>query len=111
MDTEMRRGPRYPFFAHAEITETERAERPVKLVARTSDLGQFGCYMDMRNPFPLGTPVSICITYEQASFHALGKVIYSQHNVGMGISFDSMELADAELLEKWVAEIAQSQSS
>jgi PilZ domain-containing protein len=96
---ERRRGPRYPFFASAQITELQTK---VVMTARTSELSRHGCYMDMLNPLPLGTPVKIQITYQEQAIDATGRVIYSQPNMGMGVSFDEMQTDHEALLEKWV---------
>jgi hypothetical protein len=98
---ERRRGPRYPFFASAQITELQTK---VAMTARTSELSLHGCYMDMLNPLPLGTPVKIRITYGEQTIDAAGRVIYSQSNMGMGVSFDEMQPDHEALLEKWFDE-------
>lgn len=102
MSTELRRGPRYPFFASADITERESQTH---LTARTSELSRYGCYMDMMNPLPLGTSVKIVILYHEQSVSANGAVVYSQPNMGMGISFDQIEAGHAAMLEKWLTEL------
>jgi hypothetical protein len=58
----------------------------------------------MLNPLPLGTPVKIRITYGEKTIDAMGRVIYSQSNMGMGVSFDEMEPDHEALLEKWFEE-------
>jgi hypothetical protein len=98
---ERRRGPRYPFFASAQITELQTK---VAMTARTSELSRHGCYMDMLNPLPLGTPVKIQITYQEQTIQAAGRVIYSQSNMGMGVSFDEMQPEHDTLLDKWFNE-------
>lgn len=103
MPTDLRRVPRYPFFASAEVTELKSQTR---LTARTSELSRYGCYMDMMNPLPFGTAVSIAILYHDVSFAANGRVIYSQSNMGMGISFDFIDAGQQALLEKWLSEIS-----
>jgi len=100
----LRRGQRYPFFAAAEVVEIATQ---IKLNARTSDLGGFGCYMDMLNPYPFGTPVTIRITYHEEPFNAVGRVIYSQPNMGMGVAFETMELPDKKRLDDWLNELQQ----
>jgi len=104
MEQPARRGQRYPFFAAAEVVEIATQS---KLNARTSDLGGFGCYMDMLNPYPFGTPVTIRITYNEVVFNAAGRVIYSQPNMGMGVSFDAVEPRDKTILENWLKELQQ----
>jgi hypothetical protein len=95
---ERRRGPRYPFFASAKITELQTK---VEMTARTSELSGHGCYMDMLNPLPLGTAVKIQITYQEQTIDAAGHVIYSQSNMGMGVSFDEILPDHDALLQKW----------
>jgi len=96
---ERRRGPRYPFYASAQITELQSQ---IAMTARTSELSPHGCYMDMLNPLPLGTAVRIQITYQGQTIDAAGRVIYSQPNMGMGVSFDELQGDQEVLLNKWV---------
>jgi hypothetical protein len=96
-----RRSPRYPFYASAQITELQTK---VKITARTSELSRNGCYMDMMNPLPLGQAVQIQITYQQHTVDAKGRVIYSQPNIGMGVSFDEISPEQDSLIEKWMEE-------
>lgn len=98
---ERRRGPRYPFFASAQITELRTK---VTMTARTSELSCHGCYMDMLNPLPLGTAVKIQITYQKQTIDATGRVVYSQPNKGMGVFFDEMQADHEVLLDRWVQE-------
>ncbi len=96
---ERRRGPRYPFYAQAQVTETQSK---TAMTARTSELSLHGCYMDMLNPLPLGTPVGVQNTYNEQTIGAEGRVIYSQPNMGMGVSFDQIQPDHVTILEKWV---------
>lgn len=101
MEPERRRGPRYPFYAAARITEVQMQ---VTMTARTSELSSHGCYMDMLNPSPIGTAVNIQITYREETIEAAGQVIYSQPNMGMGVSFTGLTPAQAEILGRWLKE-------
>ena len=56
---EKRRSPRFPFSTGAESFDIQAN---VRVTGRLSDISRHGCYMDMMNPFPLGTNVSIRIT-------------------------------------------------
>ena len=102
MDSDRRRSLRYPFYAAAEITEPQTN---TKFKARTSELSRYGCYMDMMNPFPLGTNVTIEITYQEQRFEAAGRVIYAQPNMGMGVAFEALQAAHEATLEKWLGEL------
>lgn len=99
---ELRRSPRYPFFAAAEITELQTKTR---FKARTSDLSRFGCYMDMMNPFPRGTSINIQITNNQQTFQVPGHVVYSQPHMGMGVAFEAVAPGQSGTLEKWLADL------
>jgi hypothetical protein len=107
MEKDLRRSPRLPFVASAEITELETETR---LPARTGDLSQHGCYMDMINPLPLGTAVRVHITHGQRSFHASAGVVFSQTPLGMGLAFNALESACEVVLQSWLIEAVESQA-
>jgi hypothetical protein len=102
MGTQVRRCPRYPFYASAEILEVETQTR---MSTRTSELSRYGCYLDMLNPLPLGTAVKIHILYNQQTFGTSGRVIYSQRNMGMGVAFNDVEAPQEQTLEKWLSHL------
>ena len=82
MEGERRRTPRYIFFAAAELME-EKSE--VRIASRLSELSLRGCYLDMMNPFPVGTSILLKVwTDESTVFQSNARVIYSQPNVGAG---------------------------
>ncbi len=100
MGSQVRRCPRYPFYASAEIVEQRTQTR---MATRTSELSRYGCYLDMLNPLPLGTAVKIQILCNEQTFGATGRVIYSQRNMGMGVAFDEMEAPEEQTLTKWLS--------
>ena len=100
MENELRRSPRVPFIASAEIMEINTE---VKLSARTGDLSRHGCYMDMVNPLPQGTAVKIAIEHGQRTFTATAGVVYSQTPLGMGLEFHSPDTEERNKLEQWLA--------
>lgn len=102
MQVDHRRGPRYPFFASAVITEHSSQTR---LTTRTSELSRHGCYVDMMNPLPVGMVVRIEILYHEQPFSAKGSIIYSQPNMGMGVSFEEIDAGQLIVLENWIAEL------
>jgi hypothetical protein len=100
METEKRRTPRYIFFAAAELME-EKSE--VRIASRLSELSLRGCYLDMMNPFPVGTSILLKIwTDESTVFQSNAKVIYSQTNVGAGVEFIDVEPKYLTVLERWL---------
>jgi hypothetical protein len=100
MESEKRRTPRYIFFAAAELME-EKSE--VQVASRLSELSLHGCYLDMMNPFPVGTSILLKIwTDESTVFRTNAKVIYSQSNIGAGVQFVDVEPKYLAVLEHWL---------
>lgn len=104
MFQEKRRTSRYAFVASAELIE-EKAD--VRIVSRVSELSLHGCYLDMMNPFPTGTLVRVKIAAGDAFFQAKAKIIYSQMNMGAGVSFLEVDPNSQTVLERWLDEAAR----
>ena len=104
METERRRASRYFFSAQAEVTEQQSE---IRLKSRVSDLSLHGCYLDMMNPFPAETLVTLRITAGQETFQSQSKIVHATPNVGAGAAFLDMESQDRALLERWVEQAAQ----
>lgn len=104
MGSQIRKGPRYPFYASAEIVELKTQTR---MTTRTSELSRHGCYMDMLNPLPLDTAIRIEISYNQETFGTTARVIYSQQNMGMGVAFDEVDALEEQILEKWLSALRE----
>ena len=64
MSVERRRSSRIPFAASAEIIDEAENTRSTSQV---SDLSLHGCFVQLPNPFPEGTPVTIEI-YKDEDF-------------------------------------------
>ena len=101
MDTDIRRSPRVPFVAAAEVID---AATEVRLRAQTGDLSRHGCYMDMVNPLPLGSAVKIRIEHAQQTFGATAGVVYSVPHLGMGLVFRDIEAGTEVTLERWLTD-------
>jgi hypothetical protein len=99
-ETELRRSPRIPFIASAELMEIDSE---VRLNARTGDLSRHGCYMDMVNPLPQGTAVKVSIEHGQRTFTSIAAVVYSQTPLGMGLEFRDSNTTEQDTLEQWLA--------
>jgi hypothetical protein len=69
------------------------------------NLSLFGCFVHTTDPFPEGTKVSLRITHGGASLAALGKVVHSRPNSGMGVAFTAIERTSQAILEKWLASL------
>lgn len=73
-----------------------------KQQARIADLGKGGCYVDLLNPSPVGTPVSLVIRHANKSFEADGIVTYTLPRMGMGITFTEVLPNHEAVLEEWL---------
>ena len=76
-----------------------------RLKGRTSDLSICGCFLDMLNPSPEGTAIRIRISQGNTTFTALGRVVFVLPNLGMGVTFTSVEPSHLAVLRKWLAEL------
>ncbi|HTQ59929.1 MAG TPA: PilZ domain-containing protein [Candidatus Solibacter sp.] len=101
MGSERRRTPRYSFIASAELIE-EASD--VRIATRVSELSLHGCYLDMMNPFPVGTLVLVKISAGDAYFQAKSKIVYAQTNMGAGVAFLEIDAQYQPVLERWLDE-------
>jgi hypothetical protein len=101
LGSERRRTPRYTFIASAELIE-ETSD--VRIATRVSELSLHGCYLDMMNPFPVGTLVLVKISAGDAYFEAKSKIVYSQQNMGAGLTFLETPPQYGPVLERWLDE-------
>jgi hypothetical protein len=101
LGSERRRVPRYTFIASAELIE-EVAD--VRIATRVSELSLYGCYLDMMNPFPVGTLVLVKISAGDQFFQAKGKIVYAQTNMGCGVAFLGVEAEYQPALDRWLDE-------
>ncbi len=105
MSPELRRSPRYLFFASAEIMDTASQST---MNARTSDLCRYGCYLDMMNPFLDGTALRVRITHAGQAVEAAARVVHSKPNVGMGVSFEEISAHQEPIIEQWLSTLEAS---
>jgi hypothetical protein len=85
------------FVATIELTDTQSE---AKIQERTSDLSLYGCRVETHKPFPTGSKVRIGIAHRSANFVALGRVVYTTPEGGMGIAFTQIEPNDQLISEK-----------
>ena len=105
MYTQARKAPRFPFVASVEVIELQTDTR---LKARTSDLSRQGCYVDTLNPMPNGTTLRLHFAHQDQELDAVGRVVHSQPNMGMGIQFAEIVASGPPTLDKWLADLATS---
>jgi hypothetical protein len=100
MDFIRRRAIRHYFGGPAEVTDVNSKKQ---LLASTTDLSMFGCFVKTANPFPQGTSVALKITHRGVIFAVCGKVAHAQQKRGMGISFGAIEPDHQTVLDSWLA--------
>jgi len=99
MEHERRRAPRFAFIASAEVQDEANSSR---LPSRVSDLSLNGCYVDIINPFPDGTPVRVKIFTTTQNFEASATVAYAHAHLGMGLAFRDVKPESLAVLQNWL---------
>lgn len=100
MDFIRRRAVRHYFGGPAEVTDLNNHTR---LLALTTDLSVFGCFVRTRHPFPEGTRITVRITHQGAVFANCGDVAHVQPNKGMGIAFGAVDRQAQVILDDWIS--------
>jgi hypothetical protein len=99
MSVERRRSTRIAFAASAEITDDAENARSASQV---SHLSLHGCFVQLPNPFPEGTAVTIEIYRDEDFVESPATVAFFQPQRGMGLTFNGMEPQFASILKKWI---------
>jgi hypothetical protein len=99
MGDERRRTPRYPFTASAEVVEQSSQ---ASISTRVTELSLNGCYLDMPNPLPKDTQIKIKIYSESKFFESTGTIVYSQANLGVGVTFRETRPQFLTVLKQWL---------
>jgi PilZ domain len=76
-----------------------------RLLARISELGLGGCYVDSLNPFPTGTLVQLRVLRDQGVFETTAKVVYCDTRFGMGLAFTGITPSQRSTLEAWLTDL------
>jgi hypothetical protein len=100
MDNERRKSPRFSFIANGELREEKTDTR---LTMRVSEISKTGCYLDMMNPLPNGTPIRLSIAAGGELFQAQAKIIYAVEHMGAGVHFEEIDSANEPILDRWLA--------
>lgn len=97
----VRRVPRYSLAVEVQMTDTQSE---MQISARTKMLSMSGCGVESSMLFSKETSVRIRLSHQDAEVRALGRVVYSSSDLGMGIAFTIVEREDQRILECWIAE-------
>jgi hypothetical protein len=99
MDTDRRKSPRFAFIAGGELHE-EKSNTLLR--TRVSEISKTGCYLDMMNPLPNGTPIRLSIAAGGELFQAKARIVYAVEHLGAGVHFEEVDSANAPILERWL---------
>jgi hypothetical protein len=108
MEQPVRRTPRFPFSAPAEVV---RVGATSVEKTRVNELSLYGCYLDTKTPLPRGTNVTVKIISGGQFFEAGATVIYAQPTLGMGLAFREVKPAYLAVLQKWLRQALAKQNA
>src|SRR4029077_9092743 len=91
--------PRLPFKATSVVNEIDSSQT---VVAQTTELSRFGCFIQTIKPYPRRTRVHFGVTEGGTTFVASGMVAYVTDE-GMGVVFSMVESESYEVLAKWLS--------
>jgi hypothetical protein len=100
---ERRSAPRYALVADVEVTELSSN---TTLNAKTSDVSVGGCFLYALCPFPKGAEVRVKISANNATFTAVGNVVFDLPNMGMGISYNRIAEDQLAILQEWILSLS-----
>jgi hypothetical protein len=100
---QQRKVPRFNFIASVDISDPTSG---VRLAGRISEISRKGCFIDVLNTLPKDSSIQLRVTRDRGTFVTVGRVIYTQETVGMGIAFVDTAADQMEILDSWLAELA-----
>ena len=98
---ERREFPRIAFKASSLVIEPKSAEL---IIAETTELSRFGCFIQTRKPLREKSRIHIEIADDADIFTASGVVAYVTAQ-GMGIAFGIVESKSYNILAKWLSQV------
>jgi hypothetical protein len=98
---EKREVPRFSFIATVLIIEPNS---DIHISGRISEISRKGCYVDVLNTLPVGTPIQLTVSRDQGTFSSPGRIIYVQEGIGMGVAFVVVPEDQLKILDSWLAE-------
>jgi hypothetical protein len=93
---------RYPFFAHAELTEENSGTHAT---ARLCELSRKHCRLHVSKPSPVGTAVLVKIYAWPHFFQVHGTVCHSDSKFSLAIEFGEIEAQYVSVLNACLLEI------
>lgn len=103
MEDERRRTPRYPFIATVEVIQKGAQSG---ITGRISELSLYGCFIEMPDPFPKGTELTLKAYANGKYFETVGIAVYANVGKGTGVNFQSVRPHYLSVLKQWLIEAA-----
>lgn len=100
---ERRQSPRLRCSGSAEF---RLAGNDVRMWGTLTDISLHGCYVEMNTTFPVGTRVDLVLKSFGICIHTPGTVRANYPFLGMGISFNDIELEEHQRLKQLLAALA-----
>ena len=94
--------PRYNLIATVAIVEPVSE---MKIAGRISEISRKGCYVDVLNTLPVGTPIRLEVSRDKGDFKTAGTIIYVQESMGMGVAFADTSEEQLKILDSWLQEL------
>lgn len=98
-----RRDPRFRFAAQVLAVDPASGTQREGTV---ENISHGGCYVRMRDPFPLWTRLRLWIVYRGQQFESEVSVTHARGGHGMGIQFEKITPENLEMLEHWLRELS-----
>jgi len=92
----------HPRFKTANSVELYPSGQDSPIRARTADISLGGCFVEMPNPLPKGTPLRIAIWVQDTKLWAEAKVITSTPGFGIGVQFTSISEQERAQLQQFL---------
>jgi hypothetical protein len=99
MNNERRRTPRYPFAGSIEMQQDSSED---KRTEKVSELSLNGCFVRMKEPYPVGTPLSVKVFTDSEFFEGRANVVYVNPAQGMGLRFRETKPFFLGVLRRWI---------
>ncbi len=99
MDKERRRTPRYPF---AGLIEMKQESSEDKRTAKVSELSFNGCFVLMKQPYPVGSSLNVKVFSDSEFFEGHANVVYVDEAKGMGLRFRETKPFFVSVLRRWI---------
>jgi hypothetical protein len=100
---ERRQSPRLRCSGSAEF---HLAGSDVRMWGTLTDISLHGCYVEMNTTFPVGTRVDLVLKSFGIRVHSLGTVRANYPFLGMGISFNDIQIEEHQRLKQLLAALA-----